>query len=90
MPGGTIKPSHFLLHDMAESIRDNSDSPWHHIFAAHLEKVADAVRALDRELSGDTGPQEANLEIHACLNDADLLAYQALSTAPATNSQEGL
>lgn len=85
MSGGTIKPSHFLLHDMAESVRENSDSPWHHIFAAHLEKVAEAVRALDRELSGDIGPQEANSAIHACLNDADLLAYQDLTPTKSAN-----
>jgi len=79
MSGGTITPSHFTLHDMAETIRSNSDSPFHHIFAAHLEKVAAAVRELDLELSSDTGPGDATRSIQACLNDADLLAYQELT-----------
>lgn len=79
MSGGTITPSHFQLQDMAESIRENSGSPWHHIFAAHLEKVAAAVRELDLELSSDTGPGDANEAIRACLTDTDLLAYSEVS-----------
>lgn len=84
MSGGTINPSHYTLTEMVDSIRENSSDPWHLAFASHLEKVAHAVRALDLELSSDTGPGDAAEAIRACLNDADLLAYQNASTGSPT------
>lgn len=71
MSGGTIKPSHFSLRDIADSIREESDTPLHLALANHLDKVAEAVQALDKELSGDTGTGDADDAIRSCINEAD-------------------
>lgn len=69
MSGGTIKPSHFSLRNLADSIREKSDAPLHLALANHLDDVADAVQALDNELSDDTGEGSADEAIRSCINE---------------------
>jgi|GEM_PF-5066518 len=82
MSGGTLEPYYesFRIGEVAESVREHAEGkPLREIFAATIERIATAVNALDRSLSGDSGPDDADEAIRACFTDADWQQYVAMT-----------
>lgn len=72
MSGGTLD---YLCYKVAEA-KHMIRHPWtpeRRAFVAHLEKVAEALKAIEWVDSGDGHPDEVGA-IRACLNKSDVLA----------------
>ena len=84
MSGGVLGYPKFDIDEIARKVRDNAQSPLHHAFASHLEKVSLALEKLDKALDADISIDEADEEIRHIitpaieLDAATNLAYQAL------------
>lgn len=56
------------VEEASDAIRENPDATTlHKAFAAHLDLVAEALRAVEWELSGDYGPGDADGPIRAVI-----------------------
>lgn len=67
MSGGSMNYFYGRVRDAIDHF-DHS-TPARAAFAAHLALVAEALRAIEWEDSGDTGPEQTEKAIKACLED---------------------
>lgn len=88
MSGGSLDYVYSHVEDAASKIRDFNRSTLHLAFAAHLDKVAAALRAVEWELSGDTGQGSARESIESCVSpgaEAQEFTRQALALSDQLN-----
>ena len=68
MSGGSLDYVYRKVEEAADKIRENPEATTlHKAFAAHLDLVAEALRSLEREQSGDFGPGDADGHIRAVI-----------------------
>lgn len=85
MSGGSLDYAFYNLADLAERIYSRAETPAHRAFAAHLDKVAEAAKALEWMWSGDTSPGDEVEAIMAVVSqsgvieEATMQAEKALS-----------
>ena len=68
MSGGSMD----YVYSRVQAIEFDQSTPERIAFAAHLQLVAAALRAIEWEDSGDTGPEATKLAIASCLRGVQL------------------
>lgn len=73
MSGETLQYNRHTFVDLGDFIRSRGTTPQHRAFATHLLKIAEAIEALDKAMSGDTAEGTEIAAIDACLAPGDTL-----------------
>lgn len=91
MSGGSLDYVYSRVQDAASTILSRAESPTHRAFAAHLFKVAKALRAMEWMLSCDTSPGSETAAIRAVLSDgAELEAATEIAKKALAELQSAL
>lgn len=88
MSGGALDYAYARVDDVAIKVSTHAQTPLHRVFAAHLIKVANALKDLEWMLSDDTTPGSEVAAINACIADGDeleLIIDDARKAADALN-----
>lgn len=74
MSGGSLDYVYVKVEDAANDVASRAETPEHRAFAAHLQKVAKALKALEWMWSCDTSRGSEREAVMACIAPSDVLA----------------
>lgn len=78
MSGGSYDYAYARVNDFADELARRAKTPECRAFHLHLRLVADAMKAVEWEDSGDTGPEETAAALAKVLTVPQVIASEAM------------